>query len=635
MNIRRAANYNNLEKKKEKITQLFDIKTLDLYCRYIISTNSNIKTSSLILVQNLFDKVMISDYGNDIERVKRINFIKKGLEAKVNKHLKDRDLIIQYINGGIGNEELLDISMYDEISDDELAYINEQSCSLSESYFVDSNFNNIAKLATDLHSNTGINRTLTINEIRDLVQKLNSAFNKIESGKNIEPEFSLYDDTFDSTFRDIFSKETSPSRVLKTGLIGLNRMLNGGFQSGRVYIFFGTAATGKSFFALDVALQISKYNYGYKTKDPTKKPCIVFLTMENSVQENVTRIFNMITGKVMSEYTQYDVAKSLFKDALKAYSGHEDIDLYMEYQPNLSQSTNYLYALVDKIKSQNKEPICIIVDHIKRIRSIDPSKDMRLDLGNIVNEFKAFANIQDIPVITISHLNREAAKNIGENKNKKDIIRSLGVNNVSDSLLMIDNCDNGIILNKETDSKGNYYMGISSIKSRTKCDIEIFFQPFMENHGLKLIEDVNSDYPAYKWTLIDKEAGPLRMSNNDYVKISTNKRVDDDEDMFSQSNISTVNETVSTGEVSINEIMNPNINVIGAPSIPVYDNYDIQQPIIELVPLQPPTEEMTSWEKELISMKYSSSAKIAFTILGKGDISIGDSVEMFPISNEN
>ena len=126
-------------------------------------------------------------------------------------------------------------------------------------------------------------------------------------------------------------------------------MLNGGFQSGRVYIFFGTAATGKSFFALDVALQISKYNYGYKTKDPTKKPCIVFLTMENSVQENVTRIFNMITGKVMSEYTQYDVAKSLFKDALKAYSGHEDIDLYMEYQPNLSQSTNYLYALVDKI----------------------------------------------------------------------------------------------------------------------------------------------------------------------------------------------------------------------------------------------------------------------------------------------
>ena len=210
----------------------------------------------------------------------------------------------------------------------------------------------------------------------------------------------------------------------------------------------------------------------------------------------------------------------------------------------------------------------------------------------------------------------------------------MGVNNVSDSLLMIDNCDNGIILNKETDSKGNYYMGISSIKSRTKCDVEIFFQPFMENHGLKLIEDVNSDYPAYKWTLIDKEAGPLRMSNNDYVKIS-NKRVDDDEDMFSQSNISTVNETVSTGEVSINEIMNPNINVIGAPSIPVYDNYDIQQPIIELVPLQPPTEEMSSWEKELISMKYSSSAKIAFTILGKGDISIGDSVEMFPISNEN
>lgn len=627
MNIRRSAvlkNYNN--DKNEKITQLFDIKTLDLFCRYIISSNSNIKMSSLILVQSLFDKVVISDYGNDIERVNRINFIKRGLEARATKHLTDRDLIIQYINGGINNEPLLDVSGYTEISDDELAYINDNACILTETYFVDNNYNQIAKLANDLKNGTGINRANAVNEIKNVVQKMNSAFNRIESSKNIEPEFSLYDDSFESTFRDIFARETSSSRTLKTGLSGLNQMINGGFQSGRVYIFFGTAATGKSFFALDTALQISKYNHGYKTKDPTKKPCIVFLTMENSVQENVARIFNMITGKVMSNFTQFDEAIGLFRNALKAYSGHEDIDLYMEYQPNLSQSTNYLYALVDKIKSQNKEPICIIVDHIKRIRSIDPARDMRLDLGNIVNEFKAFANIQDIPVITISHLNREAAKNIGENKNRKDIIRSLGVNNVSDSLLMIDNCDIGIILNKETDSKGNYYMGFSSIKTRTKCDVELFFQPFMEDHALKLVEDADSEIPVYKWTLIDKEAGPLRITNNDYVKSS--RRIDDDEEMFSSKNLS--------GE----DIVNSQVSVIGTPSIPIYNNYvtpvetvdtalaGIGQSI-EFVPLPPPTEGMTSWEEELVNMKYNTNARVAFSFLDATGSAIGDSVEMY------
>ena len=236
MNIRRASNYTNFENKKEKLTQLFDIKTLDLYCRYIISRNSNIKMSSLILVKNLFDKVLISDYGNDIERIKRINFIKRGLEARATKHLTDRDLIIQYINGGIGAEDLLDTSGYEEISDDELAYINNESCSLSETYFVDGDFNEIVRLSTELHNNTGVNRANTINEIKHLIQKLNSGFNRFESGKNIESEFSLYDDTFDNTFRDIFSKETSPSRILKTGLSGLNQMLNGGFQSGRVSV---------------------------------------------------------------------------------------------------------------------------------------------------------------------------------------------------------------------------------------------------------------------------------------------------------------------------------------------------------------------------------------------------------------
>ena len=627
MNIRKSAilkSYDNY--KNEKITQLFDIKTLDLFCRYIISTNSNIKMPSLLLVQSLFDKIIISDYGNDIERINRINFIKRGLEARATKHLTDRDLIIQYINGGINNEPLLDISGYTEISDDELAYINDNACVLTETYFVDNNYNQIVKLANDLKNGTGINRANTVNEIKNIIQKMNSAFNRIESSKNIEPEFSLYDDTFENTFRDIFARETSPSRTLKTGLSALNQMINGGFQSGRVYIFFGTAATGKSFFALDTALQISKYNYGYKTKDPTKKPCIVFLTMENSVQENVARIFNMITGKVMNNFTQYDEAIGLFRDALKAYSGHDDIDLYMEYQPNLSQSTNYLYALVDKIKSQNKEPICIIVDHIKRIRSIDPARDMRLDLGNIVNEFKAFANIQDIPVITISHLNREAAKNIGENKNRKDIIRSLGVNNVSDSLLMIDNCDIGIILNKETDSKGNYYMGFSSIKTRTKCDVEVFFQPFMVEHALKLVEDEYSEIPAYRWTLIDKEAGPLRAANNDYVKPS--RRIDDDEEMFSSKNLS--------GE----DIVNNQVSVIGAPSIPIYNNYT--NPIesidnalsginqnIEFTPLPVPAEGINSWDEELINMKYNSNAKVAFNFLDASGMAIGDSVEMY------
>ena len=170
MNIRRQAS--NIENSRIRdngvtIAQLFDIKTLDLYCRYTISENQNIRLSSLALVQNLFSKVDESAYGKDQERVVRIQFIKRGLEARVDKHLKEKEMIVQYINGGLLNDQLLDISSFEEISDEELAYINDQSCIISEYYFIDKEFEDIHRLASELQSTTGINRTNIINEIKD------------------------------------------------------------------------------------------------------------------------------------------------------------------------------------------------------------------------------------------------------------------------------------------------------------------------------------------------------------------------------------------------------------------------------------------------------------------------------------
>lgn len=627
MNIRRQAS--GIDKPVQNngisITQLFDIKTLDLYCRYVISENTNIRMSSLVLVKNLFNKVDVRSYGSDEERVSRIHFIKRGLEARVDKHLKEKDMVIQYINGGLLNDQLLDISTFKEISDEELTYINEQSCILSEYYFVDEQFEEIHKAAAELKSNTGINRAETIDKIKDYISRMNSTFNKIESSINREPEFSTISESFDQTFRDIYSRETSPSRILKTGITGLNMMLDGGLQSGRVYMVFGTAATGKSFLAEDLALQVAKYNSNYKTQDPTKIPCIVFLTMENSVHENVSRMFSMIVGRAMNKYDSYDDALKAFKEALHYYAG-DKINIYMEYQPNLSQTTNYLYTLVDKVKAQGQEPILIIVDHIKRIRSVEPTRDLRQDLGNVVNEFKAFANIMDIPVFSISHLNREAARNIGESKNKKDIIRTLGTENVSDSLLMIDNTDVGIILNKEFDSDGNAYMGFKSIKTRTECAIDLFFQPFMQDHSLKLIEDVDSPMPIFKKTLMDQRGGPIRNYGNDYTR---NKK-DDDDDMFSQANIMNNSSSDNSG-TSIDSILSfantsqpvdsSQMIITGGPSTPIYPTTSNQLPIPSLIT------GMTPWEEELINMKYKTNSHPALYFMNDEGTIINDGVE--------
>ena len=127
MNISRNVKASSPVKKSdtEVIKPLFDINTLDFYCRYIVSANQNIRVSGLNLVKELFSRVDPSSYGNDIERVKRIEFIKRGLDARLVKKLTNRDMIIQYINGGILDEPLLDTNSMEEISDEVLAYLNE------------------------------------------------------------------------------------------------------------------------------------------------------------------------------------------------------------------------------------------------------------------------------------------------------------------------------------------------------------------------------------------------------------------------------------------------------------------------------------------------------------------------------
>ena len=75
--------------------------------------------------------------------------------------------------------------------------------------------------------------------------------------------FSLLPQEFESVMSDIHARQTSPSRVLRTGMTGLNAMLDGGFQADRVYIIFAQAAGGKSFTMLDLAMQIKKYNKDY------------------------------------------------------------------------------------------------------------------------------------------------------------------------------------------------------------------------------------------------------------------------------------------------------------------------------------------------------------------------------------
>ena len=141
--------------------------------------------------------------------------------------------------------------------------------------------------------------------------------------------------------------------------------------------------------------------------------------------------------------------------------------------------------------------------------STERLQDTRLEYGTIVDEFKTFAEIKDIPIITAAQLNRDASKHIdeGRKKSKSDLVRLIGRSNISESMLILNNIDAGFLIAPETTSMGERYLGIQRIKIRYNAgNREFVYIPFVGN-TLKLVEDFGG-IAAFKESM--REANPFQ-----------------------------------------------------------------------------------------------------------------------------
>ena len=546
MNIQRRMKYNSrghtVNKSNIKLNMNFNISTLEIMASYSVSENRNIRRSQLMQMRNLFAMLDENLYIVDHNKNKYFNFIIKALEGRLEKNIKDSDILDKYINGGFieddseNSEEQIHISQLKILSNPEIEWV---SSTISESLkysYINNDMNELYELLVKFRASDYSSRGEIVRLIEDEVVKVNNLFRKAKSEQSHEVTFSLKDGIFEDSMREIHENVTNPSRRLYTGMQGFNELIGGALETTRVYMLLGLAGAGKSFTLLNIAKQLKTNNKHYRPKDPTKIPVIVLLTMENTVQETVTRLFEITTGQDMGKVDVETAIKMLKKDGEMYIADDNPIDIIVKYVPNRSVDTSYLYTLAEDLEDEGYEMICLIQDHVKRIRSIERTPDIRIELGNVINEFKTFAMLKDCVVITNGHLNREAAKSIddGNRTNKGDLIRMIGRANISESMLMIDNLDVGIVIQQEYDEKGNKYMGFKRIKERIKCNpnFNIVYQMFKSPDSLELIEDLDKRVPLHKDTL----KGDVNLINlnkmaeeNKYKVLEDNNSIFDEE----------------------------------------------------------------------------------------------------------
>lgn len=518
----RNEKYNKINKTSNLISIKLDIVSLQVFCSFIVSENKNIHKSNIINMNTLFNNLDMSLYENDIEKVNKINFIKKGIEARLVYNLNKRELILSHINGGLLSDDILED--IDEINNDEVNWVNSIVSDGLNFGHLYSDVSKISTLCDKFKTADYISKPQMLNQFKDAIFDLQNKFRQTDANASSELYFSLDDDKFSDCINEVYSKVTSPSNKLITGFAGINELLGGGFESKRVYALFGLPSEGKSITLLDFALQIKKYNPGYICKDPTKKPCVVYFTLENSLEESVVRLCEMvgIEGS-MSDYSVEELCSKLRTEGELYLNSASPIDLIIIYKPGMSVDTSYLYTLAESLEDQGKEPIAFIIDYIKRIRSSLDNSDTRVWLGNVINEFKVFASTKDLVIITASQLNRDATSHIDESRkaNKSDLVRMLGRSQIGESMLILENLDGAFLIAPEWDENGNKFLGFQRIKKRYKAsDLTYLYYPYKGE--IKLLEDFNAMEPVYKTTMKD-----IPQNYNNLSKINEVKDIDE------------------------------------------------------------------------------------------------------------
>lgn len=517
------------ESKVNLIDVNFDLTSLNLMCYYILSENLSIKRSQLINLRNLFEIIDMNIYQSDPEKLKRIRFIKKGLEARLEKGIKNPHVISKYIADGFMGEDFVDIRYEDCIlSNEELEWVNGTVSETLKYSFIYNRVDGFIDLLTRFKSSNYLSKGAIVKEIEEMVDILKADFRRVSSYSMYDRVFTLKDGLFENVIIDTHDELNAPSNRILCGMQGMNEMTYGGFQSTRCYMYFACPGTGKSMLAANLLIQMKKANKDVKPKDPTKRPAVVLLTMENMITETVERIFDIVLDvkDELKNYSPEEVINMLRTEGELCLTDESPVDIIVKFVPNQSVDTGYFYTLVEELEDEGVETIAFIFDYLNCIRAVQRSSDLRIEYGNIVSEMKTFATLKNIPIISFGQLNRDATAKVDAARmnNMQDIARVLGRAQIAESILILNNIDWGCIIDVEYDSKGEKYMTFNRFKMRGKSTPRYYMcQPFRDKGSICLVDDMGEPLPLLKDTLKDDIANKgLNMNSRLNTRIEEN-----------------------------------------------------------------------------------------------------------------
>ena len=510
------------------------LSTIILYANYILKT---IHTSNRGVLTDLRELLTMIDPGKNfsVEQVRERNsyfFLKQLLDARL-KGYENRDILMEAALNGLDVKNIFPLRKLEEpLGSNELAFIEQNIGNNRNSFYTQSIMSTMYTQYSDFAIANETEKFKILKDVQKQIVDVNRKIKENVCVSSVSESLSLSnDEQFEATVAHMYNRAIDGSTKLKTGIQAINRSLNGGFENDRCYIYLGLPGEGKSSTLLNLTLQIKGNNKDIVTKDPTKRPTILFLTMENTLNETLERVFSiLVSDDDISEFGGHKEIMQLLRQNGLGVSNDSPIDIEFRYVPSNSVDTDYLYTIYDEMSANGQEVVCLVQDYIKRIRPRDfklMGGDMRIALGAVVDEFKEFAVAKHIPVITASQLNRDAAKIIDEGRksSEADLVRKVGRANIGESTLITENADSAFILVPEDGADGRKYLGMANAKKRFKTQSsQFFYLPYSKERPLELLQDIHLAEPLSKLSLNELKTSTNENNNGSWSALLGNEK---------------------------------------------------------------------------------------------------------------
>jgi len=471
---------------------------IEIFANFLLSKSNFITFKDYFYLYEFFKLLDLKSYSgiiNDIDLRYYLVFIKEYLIAVVREKKTNKAILLDDFLNGHKYKEYFKV-IYDkreEISSTDLVNIRNFISDRLRYAFLFKNIDSLKQLILDVEtSNFESLKALSTS----YETEIGKHFRELSRTKARDEMEILDSDTSEEGLltlsKSLIETLNTESYYLNTGYEKFNAQLNGGIPRGECTLFFAKTGGFKSGIFLNLVANIKKYNRRIETLDKTKRPLILYVSLENKQNITYSRFVKLVLNKGKKEIKDYnysDLAREVKEELESGENVCKEAEIKFIYRKSKSISTDYLYTLVEDAENEGFEVVAMFVDYIDLLKSSSAKSndEKRHEMSQVVRDLCDLSVIKQIAVVSGGQLNRKA---YGNDKEKLDL------HMIGESLAMAHHADNIFIQNRYYSKElEQFVMEFYNGKQRSNegdntNDLESmdgFVEMFYKNNSFKII----------------------------------------------------------------------------------------------------------------------------------------------------